>query len=63
MRLLSLFLLDVCCSQDVEELAKGGMMDDESTSKKSRGLFGDMSDVFGALSGGAHIVRREDGSL
>eukprot|EP00904_Undaria_pinnatifida_P001498 jgi/Undpi1/11349/HiC_scaffold_30.g13646.m1 len=49
--------------QDVEELAKGGMMDDESTSKKSRGLFGDMSDVFGALSGGAHIVRREDGSL
>ena len=47
----------------MEELAKGGMMDDESKTKKSRGLFGDMSDVFGALSGGAHIVRREDGTL
>lgn len=38
-------------------------MDDESTGKKSRGLFGDVSDVFKALSGGAHIVRREDGTL
>lgn len=45
------------------ELAKGGMMDDESKSKRSKGLFGDMSDVFGALSGGAHIVKREDGTL
>ena len=38
-------------------------MDNESKTKKSKGLFGDMSDVFGALSGGAHIVRREDGTL
>lgn len=49
--------------KDVEDLAKGGMMDNESKTKKSKGLFGDMSDVFGALSGGAHIVRREDGTL
>ena len=38
-------------------------MDETSTSKKSKGLLGDMSDVWGALSGGAHIVRREDGTL
>lgn len=38
-------------------------MDDTSTSKKSKGLLGDLSDVFGALSGGAHIVKREDGTL
>lgn len=38
-------------------------MDETSTSKKSKGLFGDMSDVWGALSGGAHIVKREDGTL
>lgn len=50
-------------NQDVEELAKGGSMDGTSTSKKSKGLFGDMSDVFGALSGGAHIVKREDGTV
>lgn len=49
--------------QDVEELAKGGSMDETSTSKRSKGLFGDMSDVFGALSGGAHIVKREDGTV
>eukprot|EP00903_Cladosiphon_okamuranus_P010858 g10256.t1 len=49
--------------KDVQELAEGGSMDKTSTSKKSKGLFGDMSDVLGALSGGAHIVRREDGTL
>ncbi|CAM9176668.1 unnamed protein product [Pylaiella littoralis] len=49
--------------EDVEELAKGGSMDETSTSKRSKGLFGDMSDVFGALSGGAHIVKREDGTV
>lgn len=49
--------------QDVKELAKGGMMDKKETSKRSKGLFGDVADLFGALSGGAHIVKREDGTL
>lgn len=49
--------------QEVQELAQSGMMDQDSTSKKSKGLLGDMKDVFGALSGGAHIVKREDGTL
>lgn len=39
------------------------MMDKKSTSKKSKGLFGDVSDMFGALSGGAHIVKRDDGTV
>lgn len=56
-------LLSFLHDKDVEELAKGGSMDETSTSKKSKGLLGDMSDVWGALSGGAHIVRREDGTL
>lgn len=38
-------------------------MDETSKSKKSKGLLGDMSDIVGALSGGAHIVKREDGSV
>ncbi|CAN0035693.1 unnamed protein product [Ectocarpus sp. 13 AM-2016] len=49
--------------EEMQELAQSGMMDQVSTSKKSKGLFGDMKDVFGALSGGAHIVKREDGTL
>ncbi|CAM9614479.1 unnamed protein product [Ectocarpus sp. 8 AP-2014] len=49
--------------EEVQELAQSGMMDQDSTSKKSKGLFGDMKDVFGALSGGAHIVKRDDGTL
>ncbi|CAM9167010.1 unnamed protein product [Hapterophycus canaliculatus] len=49
--------------EDVQELAKSGMMDKKSTSKKSKGLFGDVSDMFGALSGGAHIVKRDDGTV
>lgn len=39
------------------------MMDKKSTSKKSKGLLGDVSDMFGALSGGAHIVKRDDGTV
>ncbi|CAM9196580.1 unnamed protein product [Ectocarpus sp. 6 AP-2014] len=49
--------------EEVQELAQSGMMDQDSTSKKSKGLFSDMKDVFGALSGGAHIVKRDDGTL
>ncbi|CAM9329820.1 unnamed protein product [Choristocarpus tenellus] len=49
--------------QEVDELAQAGMMDTESTSKKSKGLFGDIKDVFGALGGGAHIVKRDDSSV
>lgn len=49
--------------KDVQELAKGGSMDESSTSRKSKGFFGDMSDILGALSGGAHIVKREDGTV
>ncbi|CAN0306291.1 unnamed protein product [Discosporangium mesarthrocarpum] len=49
--------------EEVEELAQAGMMDQESTKKRSKGILGDVMDVFDALGGGAHIVRREDGSL
>ncbi|CAM9804993.1 unnamed protein product [Ectocarpus fasciculatus] len=49
--------------EEVQELAQSGMMDQDSTSKKSKGLLGDIKDVFGALSGGAHIVKRDDGTL
>lgn len=56
-------LLPLIFYQEVQELAQSGMMDQDSTSKKSKGLFGDMKDVFGALSGGAHIVKRDDGTL
>ncbi|CAM9285049.1 unnamed protein product [Scytosiphon promiscuus] len=49
--------------EDVQELAKSGMMDKKSTSRKSKGLLGDVSDMFGALSGGAHIVKRDDGTV
>lgn len=38
-------------------------MDEQSKSKKSKGVFGDVWEIFSALSGGAHIVRRDDGSL
>lgn len=38
-------------------------MDRKDTTKKSKGLFGDIADIFEALSGGAHIVKREDGTL
>lgn len=50
-------------TEDVKALAKGGMMDKKDTTNKSKGLFGDIIDVFRALSGGAHIVKREDGTL
>lgn len=47
----------------MQDLAKGGMMEEGDTEKKSKGFFGDLSDVLQALGGGAHIVRREDGRL
>lgn len=49
--------------QDIEELAKAGMMNREETERKSKGFIGDVAAIFEALSGGAHIVKREDGTL
>lgn len=49
--------------QDIEELAKGGMMSREETKRKSQGFIGDVGAIFEALGGGAHIVKREDGTL
>ncbi|CAM9741290.1 unnamed protein product, partial [Heterosigma akashiwo] len=51
-------------SDEVDGLAKGGTMwEDGQKAKKGKGLFGDMVDVFKALGGGAHITRRDDGSI
>lgn len=47
----------------LNRLAEGGRMDEESTSKKSAGLFGDIKDLFGALSKGAHIVKQKGGRV
>jgi len=46
-----------------EALARGGRMDDESTSKKSGTILDDVRDLFGALSKGAHIVRQKNGRV
>ena len=48
---------------DLDKLSAAGSMDRASTSKRSRGLFGDIADVFTALSGGAHITRQKDGRI
>ena len=45
---------------DLDELSAAGSMDRASTSKRSKGLLGDIADVFAALSGGAHITRQKD---
>ena len=50
-------------SEDLNELAKGGRMDNESTSKKSGGVLDDIKDLFGALSKGAHIVKQKGGRV
>lgn len=47
----------------LSRLAEGGRMDQESTSKKSAGLLGDIKDLFGALSKGAHIVKQKGGRV
>ena len=43
--------------------AAAGDADDAWKRQKSRGALGDMVDLFKALGGGAHIVRRDDGSI
>ena len=48
---------------ELEALARGGRMDDESTSKKSGTILDDVRDLFGALSKGAHIVRQKNGRV
>ena len=50
-------------AEELENLAKGGMMDKSSTSKKSGSLFDDVKDLFGALSKGAHIVKQKNGRV
>ena len=44
-------------------LARGGRMDDKSTGKRSKGMLGDVMDLFGALGKGAHIVKQKDGRV
>lgn len=47
----------------LSRLAQGGKMDRDSTSRKSAGLLGDIKDLFGALSKGAHIVKQKGGRV
>ena len=49
--------------EELSQLAEGGRMDRESTSKKSGGVLGDIKDLFGALSKGAHIVKQKGGRV
>lgn len=49
--------------EEVARLAEGGEMSEAEKGRKSRGLLGDMKELFGALGGGAHIVRKEDGRI
>jgi hypothetical protein len=50
-------------AEELETLARGGMMDKASTSKKSGSLLDDVKDLFGALSKGAHIVKQKGGRV
>ena len=50
-------------SEELSQLSRGGKMDEESKSKKSGGILGDVRDLFGALSKGAHIVRQKNGRV
>ena len=49
-------------SEELSRLSRAGRMDEESKSKKSGGILGDVKDLFGALSKGAHIVKQKGGS-
>ena len=50
-------------AEELETLARRGMMDKASTSKKSGSLLDDVKDLFGALSKGAHIVKQKGGRV
>ena len=50
-------------SEELSQLSRGGEMDEESKSKKSGGILGDVRDLFGALSKGAHIVKQKGGRV
>ena len=50
-------------SEELSQLSRGGKMDEESKSKKSGGILGDVRDLFGALSKGAHIVKQKGGRV
>eukprot|EP00638_Chattonella_subsalsa_P002838 CAMPEP_0117758670 /NCGR_PEP_ID=MMETSP0947-20121206/15536_1 /TAXON_ID=44440 /ORGANISM="Chattonella subsalsa, Strain CCMP2191" /LENGTH=89 /DNA_ID=CAMNT_0005578941 /DNA_START=280 /DNA_END=549 /DNA_ORIENTATION=+ len=65
-------LINTCVDQqklslnqyDIDDLAQGGTMWEQGvTKKKSKGILGDLGDVFKALAGGAHIERKEDGRI
>ncbi len=48
--------------RELQALARGGKMWEEgSTSERSKGLLGNLKNVFDALSGGAHIEKNEFG--
>lgn len=49
-------------TQDLDALSRGGEMPEEATSRKG-GFFKDIGELFGALAGGAHIVKKEDGRV
>ena len=49
--------------EQVQQLAEGGLMDSSSTKQKSGGLAKDVANLWNALKGGAHIVKRDDGSV
>ncbi|KAK3279594.1 hypothetical protein CYMTET_12527 [Cymbomonas tetramitiformis] len=48
---------------DMEQLSVGGMMEETEKKRKSKGLLDDVANLFGALSKGAHIVRKDDGRI
>lgn len=50
-------------SEELSRLSRAGRMDEESKSKKSGGILGDVKDLFGALSKGAHIVKQKGGRV
>ena len=50
-------------SEELSQLSRGGKMDEESKAKKSGGILGDVRDLFGALSKGAHIVKQKGGRV
>ena len=60
---LLLTSLDDGREADLSELAESGTMPEEATGRKSKNWLGDMQQLFGALAGGAHIVKKEDGRV
>ena len=59
---LLLTSLDDGREADLSELAESGTMPEEATRQRGNWL-GDMQQLFGALAGGAHIVKKEDGRV